>query len=390
MKLKLIIVISLLLLYIQFFSFREFDDVLYGRLSRIVALFLTAILLILTAYKTKNFIDKIVIGLMIIPWLSLISALTLHNQDYADTASVTCINFVYSLYFLLIYFKSIDAIKIVIMFGFIWCILNVLQQYTYPNFLFGKQISSRNDFLNFHVFGSEFGILFIFYEFSMFINARKIWKPLMFFLLGLYAIYLMSTRQVLVCVAISCIFGLFQSKRIKFYQFTIVTVFIIVLYFNFSTLFGHLIEVSNKEDWSYQARSMSWLFYGITYNKGNLLAILLGNGDANITTSYGQEIDRFQSLYGNNIGLWRDDVGIIGTYSIYGLFYIALVLYFFLKVIKEYKNFDLYLKMLTLYMLLELPAIFYFCGSIQSIACHSVILYVFRESYIRNKKLNKR
>lgn len=388
MRQKLIIIL-LILLNIKFFSYVYIDVVNWGRICRIVSFVISFILLIKCAYKPRTFIDRTVILLMIIPWLSLIPAKILHGQSFVQSSMVTIQNLTYSIYFLLSRpgYRKTNMRKIAISLGLIFCSIYILQQFTYPNLFFSNtdEASSRGDNIRMSIFGSEFCILLLFMAYSKLISQRKIIVPLMIFIVSAITIYLMSVRQIYLTVAISLIFGLFVSKKIRFYQFVILAILGVVVYYNFNNWFGAFVEMSNKDDWSYQARSLSWAFYGITYNDGNPLAILMGNGDPYTGSAYAKQIASFQSMYGENLGLWRSDVGIVGVYSTYGLAYVSVIIYFFYNVYKQRKFLDLYLRLFSLFMLLELPAIQYFSGGPGDIAPTLVALYLFQASLLKNK-----
>ena len=389
MRQKLIIIL-LILLYIKFFSYTGFDNVLWGRISRILALALSIILLFQSAYRPRTFVDKTVIMLMLVPWLSLIPAYVLHGQGFMDTTMVTMQNLTYSMYFLFSRpgYRKVNLEKILLIFGIAYCSIYIIQQFTYPTLIFSNSEfgdTSRGSNVRISLFGGEFCIILLFMAYSKVISQHKIIKPLVVFIIAIFTVYLMSVRQIYFTVAISLFLGLFLSKKIKFYQFSIVAIFAAIVYYNFDSWFGAFVEMSGKDDWSYEARSMSWAFYGITYNGGKILAILLGNGDPQTGTAYANEISSFQSMYGENIGLWREDIGIVGVYSVYGLVYVAVIAYFFYHVFKERKHIDLYLKLFALYMLMEMPAIQYFTGGSGNTAANIVALYLFQASLLKNK-----
>lgn len=361
---------------------------MWGRWSRALIFFVSGLLLLLSAYRVKTFIDKTVLLLMLVPWLSLIPAYLLHGQSMYQTSTITMNNLAYSIYFLLWRYKKVNYEKLLICFGLVFALIYIVQQVTYPTILFSntEMGSLRGSNVRFSIFGNEFLLFLFLYAYVQLLNRYKTQVFLLLIIICAVTIYFMSVRQIYLTMALTILLGLFMTKRIRLYQLSVVSVVGIVIYMNFDDWFGAFIEMSGKDDWSYEARTLSWIFYGITYNKGNLLAMLLGNGDPYELSEYGKEIAGFQTLYREDMGLWRSDIGIVGTYSLYGAVYIAVIIYFFYHVFKERKYFDLHLQLFALFMLFEMPMIQYFQSGLSGIVPHALILYLYRVSYLKNKK----
>lgn len=394
MSKKYTFITLLALVYIEFFSFIDFKMPFYNSLCRIVDLVLILFLIFKVGFKVQNFIDRTVLGLMLVPFLSIIPAFFIHQQDVERSFLNTTYNAGYIFYFLLCSLKCKESKirNIILCLGFFYCLINVVQQFTYPNILFNNtdQMQERNGYYNFTIFGTELGIFFVIFYYAKCLSNKKTLLPLLLFAIGILCFYFKSKRQSLFYFAIIFIYGLFILHRIRLKQLVFVLTGVIILYLNFDKLFGQLIEMSDKDDVSYYARIMSYSFYGITYNKGNLLAIIFGNGIPSIgITKYGREINLIQTMtfktdWGFG-GLWRDDIGIVGSYSLYGLVYVFVIVYYFYNYIKNRKYFDVPLRLFTLYIILELPLVTFFNSSNAGILCDSFMFFLFRESYVRNK-----
>jgi len=144
------------------------------------------------------------------------------------------------------------------------------------------------------------------------------------------------------------------------------------------SLFGDYIEMSEdiNED---NIRLLSYDFYGIEYNKGQILPILFGNGVEGMS-AYGREIGNMQDM-----GLFRADIGIVGMYSWYGIFYVLTVLSFFIYITAKRKYIDVYLQMYVMFMLVTSVMLHHFGYSPHHIMTLCIILYLIDNS-IKSRK----
>lgn len=396
MKFQLFITLLLITLYTKFLSFLAFNTLLWDRVSRITSAIILIFLFLNSGFKNKYPLSKMVKGFIIIPFISIIPAYVLHNQSFSDSFVTTFLYVTYVFFFLLTYFDIDDKklIKFCLFLGIMYCIIVIVQQFTYPKFWFGnndeseRNISTRNGMLRFGIWGSEFVILLFFYCYEKCLTNKKILYPIIGFLLALVGIYLMSTRQILAASIFCCLLGLLFTKKIKFSYFILIAVIGYFINSYYDVLFSDYIEKTNTEDWSLEARLLSYKFYGIEYNKDSLLAFLLGNGMNRLSTSYGQEIYRMENLFGESMGLYRADIGYVGIYSWFGIFYILAITYFFYYTWKKRKYIDLYLKLYIWYMLTTGIMLHHFGYKMYTIVISCIIFYLIEKSIQRNKQLH--
>lgn len=385
------------MLYYKALSFIAFDKILWDRLSRVSALIILIYLIVHAGFKTHyGKLPKMITTLIVLPFISIIPAYIIHNQSFSDSLVTTSIHLIYVFFFLLVYWNIDERklLKFCLTIGIIYCIIEIVQQFTYPQFWFGnndeseKDISIRNGMLRFGVWGSEFAVLLFMYSYEKCLTSKRKLYPIIAFTLALIGIYLISTRQILVASIICCLLGLLFLKKIKLSYFLILFIIGYCIYSYSDVLFGDYIEKTNSEDWSLEARLLAYEFYGIEYNKGNLLAMLLGNGMNRLGTSYGTEIYKMENLFSEGVGLYRVDIGYVGMYSWFGIFYVLTVLYFFYYVWKERKYIDLYLKLYAWYMFMTGIMLHHFGCKIHIICMSCIICYLIEKSIRRNKKYN--
>ena len=199
-------------------------------------------------------------------------------------------------------------------------------------------------------------------------------------LIALIGIYLLATRQIIVMSAVCLFAGLFIMKKISIGNFMFLGIFSIIIYLNANSLFGDFIEITKEVDEDY-IRFLAYEFYGITYNKGSVLAFLLGNGTPKFPSEYFQEIINYQEYY----GLYRGDVGLIGIYSLYGIVYVIMIIWFYWYVFRNRKYLSPYLQMYVLYMAGTSVMLLHFGTHLTTIVTGSFILYLIEKNIARNK-----
>ena len=205
------------------------------------------------------------------------------------------------------------------------------------------------------------------------------------FVLGLAGIYILATRQVMVAAALCLLYGMFSLGKMKLSSFLCIVVVFAVIYLNMDVLFGEYIEKTTNDLTEDNVRLVSYEFYGIRYNEGDFLRILLGNGDPGRYTSYANEISKFEDY-----GLFRADIGIVGMYSLYGIVYVICVIMFFAFCFYKRRYIDLYLKMYIVFMLVTSVMLWHFGYSYERISIMSCIFFLIDKSISRNKSLQSK
>ena len=383
--------IALLLLFMtNIFSIKGYDTPIYKN-ATIVVLALLALYTFLCLGKLKNEhirLRKFVWGLILIPFLGFIPAYILHGQGIAMSIISAHIHVGYFIFFFLFLtkIKEQEVLKIFCLFGVCWSAIEFFQQFTYPIYWFAtryetydRDIEIRNGIYRFMVYGVNFGLILLFYSFEKFISLkRKLY--LAGILIALIGVYLLATRQIIVMSVICLFIGLFIMKKIHIGSLVFLGIFSTIVYLKSDTLFGDFIEMTKEVDEDY-IRFLAYDFYGVTYNKGSVLAFLLGNGTPKHPSKYFQEITNYQEYY----GLYRDDVGLIGIYSLYGIIYVIMIIWFYWYVFRNRKYLSPYLQMYVLYMAGTSVMLLHFGAHLTTIVTGSFILYLIEKNIARNK-----
>ncbi len=383
--------IALFLLFMTgIFSIKGYDSPIYKN-ATITVLALLALYTFLHLEKIKNEhirFRKFIWGLILIPFLGFIPAYILHGQGIGMSIISAHIHVGYFIFFFLFITKirEQEVLKIFCLFGICWSAIEIIQQFTYPTYWFATRyetddrgIEIRNGIYRFAVYGVNFGLILLFYCFEKFMQIKRR-SYLVGMLIALIGIYLLATRQIIVMSAVCLFAGLFIMKKISIGNFMFLGIFSIIIYLNANSLFGDFIEITKEVDEDY-IRFLAYEFYGITYNKGSVLAFLLGNGTPKFPSEYFQEIINYQEYY----GLYRDDVGLIGIYSLYGIVYVIMIIWFYWYVFRNRKYLSPYLQMYVLYMAGTSVMLLHFGTHLTTIVTGSFILYLIEKNIARNK-----
>ena len=388
---KLFGIIVLLLFFTNIFSIKGYDSDLYRNSTKIVLF-----IIILYTFFHRNELNKIhirfkkfVLGLIIIPLLGFIPAYILHGQGFLASLLGAHINLGYFFFFFLFLIKAKEQqiVKIFCIFGIFWSGIELVQQFTYPTYWFATRgdtfehsIEIRNGIYRYNVLGREFGLILLFYCFERFM-LEKSRKYLLGIIIALVGIYLLATRQI-IAMSVVCLFaGLFMMKKISIGSFMLIAIVAAIIYANAETLFGEFIEMTESVDKDY-IRFLAYEFYGITYNKGNILAFLLGNGSPYAPSSYFQEIDNLEQSF----GLYRADIGVVGMYSTFGIMYVIMILWFFIYVFRHRKFIDTYLLMYVLFMAGTSIMLHHFAYSLSNVITGCFIFYLIEINITKNKQ----
>lgn len=390
MKLKFAFVCIVALLSIRLWSFHGIPDKFFDALE--VAILLPLFYIVLFEYrKTRNqqtaFTNQVILFILV-PLISCFAAGFFHDQSIGLSLLILRTNFYWLLYFVLHAF-NIPAKKIIhlmIAIGCIWVLLTVVQQYTYPHYYFFTRDESNPDgefsragvfryMLNHHQYGL-FVVLFFYYRFI----TRKALIDLIIVLIGLVGFYYFGTRQfalaALICMAIA---SLMQNGVTRLYA-TLSILVLIIVFLNFKeVLFSDYIEMtqSQLED-DDDIRILAGQFYLFKYWP-HWTTYFIGNGFEHFNSPYGKEIINHNEVY----RFFRSDVGIIGAFNTFGIFYALNIIWLNVKGLKRkfYSKETKYLKLIFINSLLLLPLSEYYSVPGIGVPFICFILYLVDKSY---------
>lgn len=400
MKKKDILFISVLILFFTHcFSYIGWTSSFARRTEPIVLLLLLLqflSFLIKGSFRNKKIhLKPFIISFTILPFVSFFPAYILHEQSFISSFLATNFTLAYLIFFLYfaISFPPNTLLKILCIFGLVWCLIQAIQQITYPHYWFAtrmdtfeKSIEIRNGIYRYNTYGIPFGLVLLFYSFQKFFDVGKK-KYFLGIILGLIGIYFTATRQVIFSTVLCLFIGLFIMGKIKGKYLLIFFITSFFIYLNADSLFGGFIEMTEEVDEDY-IRFITYNYFGLKYNEGKLLPFLFGNGvdfQSNVFYSpYGSEIMRLQEQ-----GLHRSDIGIVGMYSYFGIFYVISILSFFIYTLRNRRYVEPYQQMYILYMIMTSIMLFHFGYTAANIITTCSIFYLIDTSISRNKFLIK-
>ena len=368
------VLLFLLIVSLDFFLFMPYENL---GISRIVKSGIILYLMLACVSKRYNedqddtdenrvlLFKREIILLIILPFVSGISSYIYRGQPILISWMAARNSLYFLLYFYLhkIRITSLDLINVVVIIAFISCLIYVGQQIAYPSiFLFNEtqnadEVEIRNGFYRFRLFSLNPYIYFaFFYSLYCFMLAesKKI-NYLPSLLLFFVGVFLTLTRQVYVCIFIPALFySLFDGEQLnikKIVGFVFGLLILYIVYLNLESILGaDMIERTQSESED-NIRYLSYYYYGIEYWQDNL-NMVFGNG----VPSWGN------SIYGNEMQdieevshLYRSDIGVVGTFSTYGIAYLVAIVLTYWKVFKNFRLIPTYLRLLIIASIINLP-----------------------------------
>lgn len=401
-KLHYIIVVLIFLWSLKLFSYRSFDPVFSGRLTKIVPIAMSIFVLYKFRTIKKNSKEYIsfpyVVLFFLYPLVTFIPCSIYHGQSFSQSLQALLPHWYISIYFLLIIFKFPveKIIRCIIIFAIIRTGLTFFEQFTYPNVPFAFRMDGFNEELNkfvgvevrsgfYRYLISDAYFLPLFsaiYSFVQFIQKRRT-SFLLIFLVSCFGIYMDQTRQIMASLVLClCLIPFIDSKKnFAKYIFIFIIIFAI-LASNFDVLFDELqertIDDTTGDD---NIRLLSYAYFFT--NTGNLVTTLFGNGLSYPTSAYGiQDTDLHQ------IGLNTSDIGVVGALYLLGYVFITIfIMYYFFVVIKKWKSIDTYLRIYLISILINSPLIFpLYNGTLPCYECFLGMLFYMVDKSIDRKQ----
>lgn len=358
-NLKLGFVASIVLIGINLWSFQVIGEVFFKALELLAGLTMLVIVASNTSILFKRGVKfKVeVLLFLLLPLLSLIGAYAFHDQPVHLSLLFYRINLFWLFYFVLHIFNisSEKIIKLMIFIGCGWALLTVIQQFTYPIiFFYTRSEDIRGNVVRIMPSGQHFGVFVLLYFFYSFLVSKKE-TALPFIALGLAGVYFYGSRQTLGMAIVSMLVGVLLLKGLAKWKYLISAVFaaLFVVVVMQPSMISEYMELTNRQvsDEDY-IRFQAIDFYLNQYWP-HWWAKLLGNGQAHEQAAYGVEMYYITKV----LGFHRSDIGIIGVYNAYGVFYILNIIFvcvraFFMKMPLAK---DKYLKLPIFYTAILLP-----------------------------------
>jgi hypothetical protein len=151
-------------------------------------------------------------------------------------------------------------------------------------------------------------------------------------------------------------------------------------------LFGSFVEQTDNDLGSDYIRFLSYNYFGIEWNHGDIVRCLIGNGMPyyNVSSPYGREIDNL-----HNVGLFASDVGIVGVYAIYGFIFAACTICFIIYAFRNFKYLEPYSRMFLLYSTIHYIMLWSMRGGFWGNLRTGIFMYLMYLNIENNKKTNR-
>lgn len=376
---KRIIVIFLFLLSIDLFRFVFVPLKIVYVLSFVFALVVTLGSILIFLYQRfdrihQNFTYIIIIFLFAFN-LAIVGAYTFHGQNPGLTFWVQRYSLFFFAYFFLhaIRFNVKDLERIIFVLGIVYVSFFLIQFVIYPKILFSIRIQVDRGTTRIFLQGGGYATLAYFMGLYYFTTTQK---PIygIVSLLFFITLILQGTRQNILLIGFATIVYILVSKRVKskaLIMLLLVLLAIPVFYF-FQDIFMNLIAVSEKQS-AQQGDDIR--IKAVKFFLGDFFpspfAYLIGNGDSHMASRYGMEVFRYKIVN----GLYQSDIGILGDFSKYGVFFILGVLLIYIKVFNLKLTRFIYIKYYFLISFLRLFLGSDF-GSAEPIVLLSTMLYM--------------
>jgi len=321
-------------------------------------------------------------------FLSMIIARAYHNQNYALTIWAQRDMYFYLFYFFLHFLKPDikDLEKIVLTLGILYAFSYLIQYTIYPVTIFDVRQDVDRGTIRIFIPGGAFMILSLFICLQRFYIRNEL-RNIFLVLLFLGVVVLTGTRSSLAGMVLVIFYSLVFSRTIrsKYVIYALLVLSLIPIYFLFHDIFIGLMETSVRESQNFQSniRIRAAKFF-LTEFFPNTLAYIFGNGQDHMGSVYGLRVYSYKIFQ----GFYQSDIGLIGEFSKFGLFYAIGIFWVFFKVFTtrinpEYSYIKYYF--LRTFILLFLGTTF---TSPPSIATYCIMLYIIDKSMIELKAEN--
>lgn len=376
------------LISISLWSCKLIDEGIFRQLEVLSCL----LLILCVLFNTKVFLQKgvhfkvFVLCFLFLPLTSVIGAYLFHRQPIGLTLLLERVNLFWLLYFVLhIFDLPTERIKNLIIFlGGVWAFLTVAQQFTYPTaFFYSRGEDIRAGVIRLMVTGLPFGVFVLFYYFNEYLITRKT-NYLLFAFFMMAALYFNGSRQTLGAAIFCMLIAVFMLKGEEKWKYitTLVLMGLVVVLFLQPSFLAEHIELTtvqmNDEDYI-RFRAVDFYFNEYWPHWG---AKLIGNGKPHIDSDYGLEMEYLSK----GLGLFRVDIGIIGAYNSFGLFYIVNAIIVTIKALSfrlpSEKNRPL--KLYLIFSTILLPLSFFYPSAV-GMSFFSLLFYLIDKAVTEKK-----
>ncbi len=310
-------------------------------------------------------------------FLSMIIASAYHNQSYILTFWAQRFMYFYLFYFFLHVLKPDikELEKIVLTLGILYAVSFLIQYIIYPSILFSVRQDVERGTIRIFIPGSSFMGLSLYMCLNRFYKQNKL-RYVFLVVIFISIMILTGTRYALAVTFLAIIASLIFSKiiRSRYVIYTLILIAIIPLFYIFEEIFVGMIGVSEEQavDFQENVRIRATRFFLDDFFP-NTLAYIFGNGQDHMGSTYGIHVNYYKLAY----GFYQSDIGVIGDFSKFGLFFAVGAMWLLVKAWRAPLTPETsYLKFSLLSSTLVLPVAGVFSNPF-SIAVLCIIMYIF-------------
>lgn len=338
------VVILTIIIFLQLFSYIGIPE---NAVALSVAIFGLGMLMLFISFTTVLFkkglelygIDQLVIAFIAVIFISFLTAYAYWEQPITSSLLSYRQFYIFFMYFVLVGFevsqKAIERILVILFF--LSLIVFVIDYITFPDAIFSLRSEERRDGITVFFYGQGFTFLGAFYYIEKFFTKRKPIHLIWFLIGAVFLFFLTQSRMILLGLGLGFILVLFLSKlRYKFLLATAVVSTGIIVYL-FSGVFKGIKEQNAEqakfytEDIRVQALEFFW-----NDLQGGWPTLVFGNG-------YPAKDSKLEAItdYGQDMGYYTADVGLIGILSFFGIIGLIIWVFFFYKAFSMKDNQEL-------------------------------------------------
>lgn len=354
-----ILIVFIILTALGFFNFAFIDPEMI-KVFELLGISVTVLIIFMRLFYNRevNFKARFKGEILIIfigITLSMFMADWGHGQVLSTTAIAQRFMYFYLFYWALHSLKPTtdDIHKLILSISAIYYSFYILQYFAYPTLLFNVRISEERETLRIFLPGFTFLVLGYFMILNRLFMTFTL--PRFLLLLMLFSTFIMlGTRQILFSILILTIANILFSQKVKskVFIFVLLILSMIPIFLMFQEIFTNLIDLSKQQTESIAENvRIRAVYFFLTELFPNTLAYITGNGADSSNSTYGFMIQMYKDAY----GFFQSDIGLIGDYTKFGIFFIIGVTLIMIRVLKsnigdEYK----YIKYFYLSVLLTL------------------------------------
>lgn len=385
-KIAFSLLLVLSIIFSNCYSYVQWNAPLARNIMRVMLLFFFIWYIYKKPSSTGMHFNKEIMVLMFLPFLSSISSYWDFNQPLHMTAMVSVVAFTWITYFMLHAYKVSERVLIKLFFAvaiFI-AVVRIVQQFTYPDAIFGiysqewmdeydfinEAAEQRNGLWRFRIPDGNFTAITLF-AFWVWLRQRFSKLKLLIVSILLVSIYLTLTRQIIASCLLTILFYLtIEQKQIKLSPILLGASLILGLYFYSDVLFGAFMEQTQKDATDDYIRLASAAYFWEEATS-KLHVFLLGYGEFVGGSRYGKYVLRL-----NDMRFFISDVGWIGFLFKFGIIYLVFSFRILYKLLFTFrKSIPEYIRMVVLFSSFISIMIFPFSG-VLSYFSWSLVLYI--------------